>query len=769
LQHAQAGDDDALLQAYIADLGQTDDRRVWNASVQILKLYVDQPHDASGMQAIEARLAKAQPEVQQTIIRAIGDFTDVPPRGTLTDEAASALIPIVRLYLGSPAPAVAKESLDALLRLDRAPAGRAAIESLITDIFARGDDEASIPEMIAAVRLRGARLPTEATDLKATVDWMIGILRGRWRKRDRQKYADLLTVTYKELQTLTGESFESWRDAEAWWEKNRTRAPLNWYREHVHAVERDVVSARSAARDWWRLYLTSINGDAAKLLRVLKDSLEDDVPQIRAEAVRELMRFAGRTDLADAQTQEAHDAVIAVLENETDLLVLRSTLEVLAESPPAETDPHRDKAAAAAARVLAANLDRGVRLAAIKAVGVLEAPAALPELFKELTADRRDVVLAEEALAAIGRIGARERPNVLSSLNVFLRKEVAQDSERVVDFTLLEAALKTIAAFGKHGDLSPTWPETLATVDHVCGLLSFQEPENAAGAGKVRQLAAAALRDLRHPAALPHLFTALKDKDALVARYVADAIGATARADGVEPAARSDALTALAEALSEGRPELQSVLVDNVRQVAGADVAQGGPLLAEVATKLANAATEPSDYGRLTKLLQDVPSTRPKALGEPVFERLRMLQAEAVLKSPEPDPATAVTILDGLSSSPPRDLLLIDVLIIGGGPESLTRAEAALTAALEDSAVEAGAVWKRRARLTQALAKSGGKAEARTLIQTWLALEDLPEATRTELGAQLKQLGPDSGGPDSEPPGGPPPLKTEAPEGSAGS
>lgn len=171
---------------------------------------------------------------------------------------------------------------------------------------------------------------------------------------------------------------------------------------------------------------------------------------------------------------------------------------------------------------------------------------------------------------------------------------------------------------------------------------------------KVRQLAAAALRDLRSPKALDHPIEALGDDDVDVARYVADAVGAIASSPGLDAQARRRAIEGLDKSYTAERSGIVDAVVENIQRIAVSDPDATIDLVQGFAERLGQAAKEPPDYARLVRLLERFMRRVPPDRVDPgVLKDLRRWLGYGHLRSKPPEPKKAVEVFSELVKKDP--------------------------------------------------------------------------------------------------------------------
>jgi HEAT repeat protein len=711
------------LEQLIAELDHTDQRRVWYAAVELLRDRAAGRAPEAATLALKARLEDDALERRKTILNAIGRFMDVP--GTRVQAGTvGELLPALRPFLADADDTLRQEAIVAVAALDRvvrSPQKPDLVDTMLEEILAGGD---AGPEAVSAVRVLGRKPP------KRAVPKLIDVLL-RFRLPSN---SEIQAAAFEELYEVTGNRFRSRLEAEAWWEANRTRLPEEWFRERLRKAEADVSRARGAALKWWKRHLAGVEADRERLLAVLAESLDEDIPEIRADAARRLAKLG---------TPKAYEQITAALGDERTPEVLGALLGALAEKPP-EDESIRKQAATATRKLLGLNLDKDVRIRAVQALGALRAVQAIPKLTAMLENGTLDPDVAEAVLASLSRMGGEDAPPVVANVTAYLERELAREpKERRA--RLIEAALKALTVMARNGQLQPNSKDTEAAVAVVSQLLAYENGGSAAP--KVRQLAASALRETGHPAALPALLRALADPDEAVARFVVDAVGAIAAREGIGQAERVSALEALIDAFAAARPALHEGIVDGVRHVL-TTAPNTSETVQAFAERLREQAGEPQDFVRLVRLLRDVPDAPPEGAPEAAWAALRALLAESHMKTNPPDGREALRILGSLvNRAPTHRMQLADTMVAAGTAEEVSRADAIYAQLLTDGGAP-DALWPKRLAAVRRLVALDAGEQAQALATAILAgAPEPPDAVRAQL-VKMAQ------GPAEQPAGG---------------
>ncbi|GIW73246.1 MAG: hypothetical protein KatS3mg102_2788 [Planctomycetota bacterium] len=716
-----AGRTDARLDKLVADLQASDQLVVYYAAVELLRARATGSAPPAVLAQLKLRLDGGSPEQRRTIINAIGRFVEVPDT-PVSPQLVAELLPLLRPFLGHPEAEVRREAVQAVAALDRAVpegSGLDVVGELLEQLLGRS---AQLAEVLSAVRIIGRKPPKQA------VPRLLDVLD---RYSDR-RHAEVQAAVYEELYQATGHRFRNRRDWRRWWEENKQRRPEDWYRERLLKAEQEAARARGAALKWWQQFLETVT-DRDRQLAVLGESLGEDIPEIRAEAARRLVRlnrpegyerlFVRLEETAKA-LEQARERPVAPEAPE----VLQAMLEALAGQPP-EGEELRLRGATLARKLLALHPDKEVRLRAVRLLGALQVSSSVGSLLELLRAQPLDVDMAEAALDALARVGGDGSPSAAEAVLALLEAERARPAEERQP-RLVEAALKTLAALARRGQLPAETPVAASAVSLTARLLASDNGQGGAGP-KVRQLAAAALRELKDPTALPALVRALADPDDDVVRFIVDAVSAIAAAPRTSAERRQEALQALLQAYEGGRPVLRDSVVDAVRAVTAA-VPQAMESMAVLAARMREQAAEPADWARLVRLLRDLPEAPPAGAPEAVWARLRALLAEAHLRARPPDGRAAIKILEALAARGPafRERLA-EALLEAGTADELVRADR-LFAELIAEGGDPAVLWPKRLRVSRRLLDLGASEPARKLIDAQLKASP-PDSVREEL------------------------------------
>jgi HEAT repeat protein len=616
-----------------SELDDPDGRVIYHAALELLAM-----RDRRAFQAVAERLRGTRLEQQRNIIDAIGRYPATVGAPNVPQSLVKDLIPVLAPFLGHPEPELRKAAVDAFAALDALEPNDTAddpVAQFIARILdAPRDKGPSVAERVSAVRVIARKPPTIAVPALITA-------------LDRITLADVRDAIRKELYRVTGRSFRSGADVRAWWEKNQDKTQDQWYQDRIERIEADATAAREAARREWKEKMAAIAGDPDRSYAALKDALlANEVPQIRTEAAKEILK---------TPRPEAYDVLVQALLAEQDVEVKRAILiDAVARQPPASAELRHRVAQKIVPLTNASEKD--VRLAAVTALGELRSEVAVPALLERLvskTPGDGEVQIA--VLTALSRIGARaETPldgdrTVGGELNRFLAQELARPpNDPLRDLRMTEQVAGTIGGI-KYSDSSPEADRAVKLLVQIVQSTDTQDPR---GSARARQVAVISLAALRRPAALRALTTALDDKDEQVAAEAARAIGAIAGGRLASDRDRAATLTALAAVLDSPRPTLKDAALDAIGEVLRA-TPQSLPLYRSVAEKL----LQSKDYGRVVKLLKDLPARAPAEAPPAARQTLATLRAwlaEAYENAQPPDPKAALEIWRDLAQEDPE-------------------------------------------------------------------------------------------------------------------